>query len=111
MDCSPWYWLRWKENGAGDSRRRDRRTGGQIEWWAGSGLLVAERLFRKVIGLRQIPLLLSSLANAVYKLQIPLSYREGFGGSRLIRSMRPSRGCRDPIDQLYLAAQNGNSGL
>ena len=31
----------------------------------GSGLLVAERQFRKVIGYRQIPLLLSSMANAV----------------------------------------------
>src|SRR4051812_22475187 len=32
-----------------------------------SGLLVAERQFRKVIGHRQIPLLLSSMANAVSK--------------------------------------------
>jgi hypothetical protein len=31
----------------------------------GSGLLVAERQFRKVIGYRQIPMLLSSMANAV----------------------------------------------
>jgi transposase-like protein len=43
------------------------RTGDQIERWVGSGLLVAERQFRKVIGFRQIPLLLSSLANAVSK--------------------------------------------
>ena len=43
------------------------RTGDQIEWWVGSGLLVAERQFRKVIGFRQIPLLLSSMANAVSK--------------------------------------------
>ncbi len=41
------------------------RAGDQIERWVGSGLLVAERQFRKVIGFRQIPLLLSSLANAV----------------------------------------------
>ncbi len=43
------------------------RAGDQIERWVGSGLLVAERQFRKVIGFRQIPLLLSSLANAVAK--------------------------------------------
>jgi putative transposase len=43
------------------------RTGDQIERWVGSGLLVAERQFRKVIGYRQIPLLLSSIANAVSK--------------------------------------------
>lgn len=41
------------------------RNGDQIERWVGSGLLVAERQFRKVIGFRQIPLLMSSLANAV----------------------------------------------
>src|SRR5882724_5608298 len=41
------------------------RTGDQIERWVGSGLLVAERQFRKVIGFRQIPLLVSSMANAV----------------------------------------------
>ena len=41
------------------------RNGDHIERWVGSGLLVAERQFRKVIGFRQIPLLLSSLANAV----------------------------------------------
>ena len=40
------------------------RAGDQIERWVGSGLLVAERQFRKVIGFRQIPLLLSSMANA-----------------------------------------------
>ena len=33
----------------------------------GSGLLVAERQFRRVIGHRQIPPLLSSMANAVSK--------------------------------------------
>lgn len=41
--------------------------GDQLERWVGSGLLVAERQFRKVIGHRQIPLLLSSMANAVAK--------------------------------------------
>ncbi len=40
------------------------RDGDQIERWVGSGLLVAEQQFRKVIGYRQIPLLLSSMANA-----------------------------------------------
>src|SRR6202030_1284637 len=43
------------------------RTGDQIERWVGSGLLVAERQFRKVIGFRQIPLLLSFMANAFSK--------------------------------------------
>ena len=43
------------------------RPGDQIERWVGSGLLVAERQFRKVIGHRQIPLLLNSMANAVSK--------------------------------------------
>jgi putative transposase len=43
------------------------RHGDQIERWVGSGLLVAERQFRRVIGHRQIPLLLSSLAIAVSK--------------------------------------------
>jgi transposase-like protein len=43
------------------------RDGDHIERWVGSGLLVAERQFRKVIGYRQIPLLLSSMANAVSK--------------------------------------------
>jgi transposase-like protein len=41
------------------------RDGDQIERWVGSGLLVAEQQFRKVIGYRQIPLLLASMANAV----------------------------------------------
>ena len=41
------------------------RDGDHIERWVGSGLLVAERQFRKVIGHKQIPLLLSSMANAV----------------------------------------------
>ena len=43
------------------------RDGDQIQRWVGSGLLVAERQFRKVIGYRQIPMLLSSMANAVSK--------------------------------------------
>lgn len=43
------------------------RDGDHIERWVGSGLLVAERQFRKVIGYRQIPLLLSSMANFVSK--------------------------------------------
>ncbi len=41
------------------------RAGDQMERWVGSGLLTAERQFRKVIGFRQIPLLLSSMANVV----------------------------------------------
>src|SRR5216683_2949722 len=43
------------------------RDGDHIERWVGSGLLVAERQFRKVIGFRQIPFLLSSMANLVSK--------------------------------------------
>jgi putative transposase len=43
------------------------RAGDHIERWVGSGLLVAERQFRKVIGFRQIPMLLSSMGNAVSK--------------------------------------------
>jgi transposase-like protein len=43
------------------------RDGDHIERWVGSGLLVAERQFRKVIGHRQIPLLLSSMAAAASK--------------------------------------------
>jgi transposase-like protein len=39
--------------------------GDQIQRWVGSGLLVAERQFRKVIGHRQIPVLLSAMTNAV----------------------------------------------
>jgi putative transposase len=41
------------------------RAGDQMERWVGSGLLVAERQFRKVIGYREIPMLLSSMANAI----------------------------------------------
>ncbi len=43
------------------------RDGDHIERWVGSGLLVAERQFRKVIGYRHIPALLSSLADAAPK--------------------------------------------
>ena len=43
------------------------RDGDHIERWVGSGLLVAERQFRKVIGHRQILLLLSSMATAASK--------------------------------------------
>jgi putative transposase len=43
------------------------RSGDQIERWVGSGLLVAERQFRKVIGHRQIPLLLAAMAHAASK--------------------------------------------
>ena len=43
------------------------RPGDQIERWVGSGLLVAERQFRKVTGHREIPQFLTSLANAVSK--------------------------------------------
>jgi transposase-like protein len=46
------------------------RDGDQIERWVGSGLLVAERQFRKVIGYRQIPMLLSSMASVVSKKSI-----------------------------------------
>src|SRR5208282_4588665 len=46
------------------------RAGDQIERWVGSGLLVAERQFRKVIGHRQIPQLLASITNAVSKTPI-----------------------------------------
>jgi putative transposase len=41
------------------------RDGDPIERGVGSGLLVAEQPFRTVIGYRQIPLLLDSMANAV----------------------------------------------
>jgi len=40
------------------------RAGDQIERWVGSGLLVAERQFNRVRGYREIPTLLSALANA-----------------------------------------------
>jgi transposase-like protein len=41
------------------------RDGDQIERWVGSGLLIAEQQFRKVIGFRQIPWLVSAMAHAV----------------------------------------------
>ena len=41
--------------------------GDHLERWVGSGLLVAERKFRKVRGYREIPLLMASLTNAVSK--------------------------------------------
>ena len=43
------------------------RAGDHIERWVGSGLLVAERQFRKVQGYREIDSLLTSLANPVSK--------------------------------------------
>jgi putative transposase len=45
------------------------RNGDQIERWVGSGLLVAERQFRKVIGYREIPTLLSSMATTASKVK------------------------------------------
>ena len=41
------------------------RDGDQIERLVDSGLLIVEQQFRNVIGYRQIPLLLSSIARAV----------------------------------------------
>ena len=41
------------------------QAGDHIERWVGSGLLVAERQFRRVIGHRQIPLLLAAMASTV----------------------------------------------
>jgi putative transposase len=43
------------------------RADDHIERWVGSGLLVAERQFRKVQGYREIPSLLTALANTVSK--------------------------------------------
>lgn len=43
------------------------REGDQIERWVGSGLLVAERQFRRVQGYREIPQFLASLDNTVLK--------------------------------------------
>ncbi len=40
------------------------RDGDQIERWVGSGLLLAERRFLKVIGYRQVPMLLASMVSA-----------------------------------------------
>lgn len=47
------------------------RGGDHIERWVGSGLLVAERQFRKVQGYREIPSLLTALANTVSKAAAP----------------------------------------
>ena len=41
------------------------RDGDHIERWIASGLLVAERQFRKVIGHREIPMFISSMVNVV----------------------------------------------
>ena len=49
------------------------RPGDQIERWVGSGLLVAERQFRKVRGFREIPMLLASLANAVSRKSVAIA--------------------------------------
>jgi hypothetical protein len=46
------------------------RGGDQIERTVGSELLVAEHQFRKLIGFRQIPMLLASMANLVSKKSI-----------------------------------------
>ncbi|HEY6372941.1 MAG TPA: IS256 family transposase [Candidatus Sulfotelmatobacter sp.] len=46
------------------------RAGDQIERWVASGLLVAERQFRKVQGYKEIPSLLTALANVVAKKSI-----------------------------------------
>jgi transposase-like protein len=43
------------------------RDGDHIERWIASGLLVAERQFRKVIGYREIPMFMASLQNAASK--------------------------------------------
>jgi len=43
------------------------RDGDHIERWVASGLLVAERQFRKVIGYREIPLLLVAMTSATSK--------------------------------------------
>ncbi|MGA2235086.1 MAG: hypothetical protein ABSG23_06405 [Terriglobales bacterium] len=43
------------------------RADDHIERWVGSGLLLAERQFRRVQGYREIPARLTSMANAVSK--------------------------------------------
>src|SRR5260370_15039229 len=43
------------------------RAGAHIERWVGSDLLVAERQFRKEQAYRQVPLLLTAVANTVSK--------------------------------------------
>jgi putative transposase len=49
------------------------QKGDQIERWVGSGLLVAERQFRKVIGVKHIPALLAALAAATPAANKPLA--------------------------------------
>lgn len=49
------------------------QKGDQIERWVGSGLLVAERQFRKVIGVKHIPVLLAALAAEVPAIAKPLA--------------------------------------
>ena len=51
------------------------RPGDQIERWVGSGLLVAERQFRKVRGFCEIPLLLASLPTQFPENRLPTSGR------------------------------------
>jgi hypothetical protein len=48
-------------------RQKRWRAGDHIERWVGSGSLVAERQFHKVQGYREIPGLMTSMANAVAK--------------------------------------------
>jgi hypothetical protein len=43
------------------------RDGDHIERWIASGLIVAERQFRKVIGYREIPMFMDSMINAAVK--------------------------------------------
>jgi len=43
------------------------RDGDHIERWIASGLVVAERQFRKVVGYREIPMFLISMQNAAAK--------------------------------------------
>jgi len=43
------------------------QKGDQIERWVGSGLLVAESRFRKVIGVKHIPAFLAEMARAAPK--------------------------------------------
>ena len=43
------------------------RDGDHIERWIASGLVVAERQFRKVVGYREIPMFLASIQTAAAK--------------------------------------------
>jgi hypothetical protein len=47
------------------------QKGDQVERWVGTGLVVAERQFRKVIGVKYIPAFLSALAAAVAQPSVP----------------------------------------